>query len=389
MILDHALPEPNKPAAEHSAILQSVIANRIQAAGGGISFADYMHTALYEPGLGYYMAGAAKFGETGDFITAPETSSLFGQSIACQAAQVLDCVQGAILELGAGTGKLALSIIDSLHERTDLTYFILEPSADLAQRQQQLLESRLPASAMSRVKWLTQLPDSFEGIVLANEVMDALPVERFSSLDGQVMQLCVTENLSVESRLAPASLTEAVVAIEADLGRVFDPDYTSELSGYLPAWLGSLASMLTRGVLLLIDYGYPRHEFYSPERNNGTLTCYYRHRAHDDPFFWPGLQDITAHVDFTAVAEAALKHELELLGYAPQSAFLLDNHLLDLAEAHRAQAQSETDLISVSKEVKTLTLPGEMGERFQVMALGKGYDYPLQGFSTLDLTHRL
>lgn len=389
MIQDRALPEPDKQAAEHSAKLQAVLVDRIRVAGGGISFADYMNGALYEPGLGYYMAGAAKFGNQGDFVTAPETSPLFGQSIANQAAQVLDCVPGDILELGAGTGKLALTIIECLHERKDFAYFILEPSADLAQRQRQLLESRLPRPALSCVKWLTELPESFEGVVLANEVMDALPVERFCSHDGQVMQLCVTADFALEPRLAPATLTEAVVAIEADLGRVFDHGYVSELSPYLAAWMASLASMLTRGVLLLSDYGYPRSEYYSPERAQGTLSCYYRHRVHDDPFFWPGLQDITAHVDFTSVAEAALAHEFELLGYAPQSAFLLDNNLLGLAEARRKHAKSETDLISVSREVKTLTLPGEMGERFQVMALGKGYDYPLQGYSSLDLSHRL
>ncbi|MFK7860848.1 MAG: class I SAM-dependent methyltransferase [Granulosicoccus sp.] len=383
------LPEPDDLARAHSERLRALIVDSTHAAGGVISFSDYMKSALYEPGLGYYMAGAAKFGAEGDFITAPEISPLFGQSIASQIAEVLDCVGGSVLELGAGSGKLALSIIGQLRSRPDFSYFILEPSAELVQRQKRLLQSALPAEDLASVVWLDKLPARFDGVVIANEVMDALPVERFQVASGALQQLCVTDNLAVEPRPANDALIKAVAAIEADIGHAMPEGYESEVCMLLSPWVGSLSTLLGKGIVLLIDYGYPRREFYSQERNRGTLTCYYRHRAHDDPFFLPGLQDITAHVDFTAVVEAGLASDLELIGYASQSAFLLDNKLLELADTVRASLSSEADRIMLTRAIKTLTLPGEMGERFQVMALGKGYDRPLQGFRSQDLAYRL
>ncbi len=382
------LPQPDANARAHSERLRQALLERIRQQGA-LSFADYMEQVLYEPGLGYYMAGAAKFGEEGDFITAPEVSPLFGATLANEIRGVLLHTGGGILEFGAGSGKLALSILQALSDVDDLTYTIMEPSAELVSRQQQLLREALDASVFQRIRWLDALPDAFTGVIVANEVMDALPVERFRKSDGKVMQLCVNDSLETVSQAAGDTLQAAVDAIEDDLGEPLFDGYQSEVCLLLKPWLASLSQTLTRGVVLLIDYGYPRREYYLPERVQGTLACYYRHRTHDNPFQWPGLQDITAHVDFTAVAEAAVAQELDLLGYASQSAFLLDNQLLDLMGQESARSESDMQKIALARAVKTLTLPGEMGERFQVMALGRGYDLRLQGFSTQDLSYRL
>jgi len=384
-----ALPEPDDTARAHSQRLQALIKGKIRKAGGAVSFADYMNSVLYEPGLGYYMAGAAKFGAEGDFITAPEVSPLFGMAMAEQIKEVLGTDGGSVLELGAGSGKLALSIINALRGRPALAYFILEPSAELVQRQRQFLQTKLSEKELASVTWIDELPNEFDGVVIANEVMDALPVERFRMTAGVPQQLCVTEAFIVEARLANEKLMKCVATIEADLGHPLPEAYESEVGTLLAPWMKSLATTLNKGILLLVDYGYPRAEYYSTERNRGTLTCYYRHRAHDDPFFLPGLQDITAHVDFTAVAEAGFANNLELIGYASQSAFLLDNNLLGLADTMLVGVNSEADRVALARAIKTLTLPGEMGERFQVMALGKGYDRPLQGFRSQDLAYRL
>jgi len=389
----HEFPAPDAVAAAHSDRLQRVLSERVRDAGGFLSFCDYMNGALYEPGLGYYMAGAAKFGERGDFTTAPEVSPLFGKALAAQIVEVLDNTGGSVLELGAGSGKLALSIIEALIDRPaaspSFTYSILEPSAELAQRQKQLLEQSLPAQLFEKVCWLTTLPTAFTGVIVANEVMDALPVERFRVKDNTLYQLGVTEDFTVQAVPASGVLHKAFSAIEADLGRTLPEGYESEICTRLSPWIQSLAQALESGVLLLVDYGYPRREFYAEERNRGTLACYYQHRAHDDPFFLPGIQDITAHVDFTGVVEAGVACNLDLLGYASQSAFLLDNDILDLADTARQKLDREVDRIVLAKGIKTLTLPGEMGERFQVMALGKRYDQPMRGFRTQDLAYRL
>jgi SAM-dependent MidA family methyltransferase len=347
-----------------------------------------MEQVLYEPGLGYYMAGAAKFGAAGDFITAPEVSPLYGAALGNEVQAILANHGGGILELGAGSGSLALSMLQSWSQARIPEYTILEPSAELAHRQRVLLSAHLGSGVCERVSWVSALPDSFHGVIIANEVMDALPVERFIAGEP-VQQVCVSAELTTMTRPAGRDLLEAVQAIEQDLGTVLSPGYSSEVCLYLKPWLASLAHALRSGVLLLVDYGYPRREYYLPERHQGTLACYYRHRAHGDPFYWPGLQDITAHVDFTAVAEVAASHELDLLGYASQSAFLLDNDLLQLAQDLAAGQQREVQRLAISQAVKTLTLPGEMGERFQVMALGKGYEQPLRGFRTQDLSYRL
>ncbi len=382
------LPVPDAIAQEHSDRLKQLLVGRIRASEMPLSFADYMAQALYEPGLGYYMAGAAKFGESGDFITAPEVSPLFGASLAVQASQVLATVGGGVLELGAGSGRLAVSILQASELQEAYPYWILEPSAELVARQKTLLRETLSEAQFERVTWLDTLPAQFTGLIIANEVMDALPVERFI-IGDTVEQVVVAEDLSSDTVSANTGLLAAVRALEEDMGRALAPGYSSEVCLLLKPWLAGLAACLERGAMILIDYGYPRSEYYSDERVAGTLACYYRHRMHDNPYLYPGLQDITAHVDFTRVAESAVELDLELLGYASQSAFLLDNDLLGLADEQRQLLNNERDRIQMAAAIKTLTLPGEMGERFQVIALGKGYDLPLRGFRTQDLSYRL
>ena len=385
--IDSALPAPSDDALAHSRALERFIRAQCADRTESMSFADYMNLALYQPGMGYYMAGAAKFGAQGDFVTAPELSPLFGATLANQALSALAVTGGGVLELGAGSGALAAGFLEVLSQPID--YTILEPSAELQQRQRSLLQQRLSAAQFAAIQWIDQLPASFTGVVIANEVMDALPVERFKVIGGRLQQQYVSGELEAHFDLPSNALQTAVSAIERDLGRELAEDYSSEVCLLLEPWVASLADVLQTGVVLLADYGYPRQEYYSPERQEGTLSCYYRHRMHSDPFLWPGLQDITAHVDFTAVVEAGVGNGLDLLGYASQSAFLLDNGLLALMEEQLQELPGEADRIALSKVVKTLTLPGEMGERFQVMALGKNFDEPLQGFQTQDLSYRL
>jgi len=427
-----ALPEPDRVGREHSERLAALIDERV--ARGPLPFLDYMALALYTPGLGYYMAGAPKFGAEGDFVTAPELSPVFGQCLAAQCREVLAAlvapvagatdeggtheagtrgasapgagapggdVEPGVLELGAGSGRLAASVIAAFGERPP-RYTILEPSAELRARQRTLLSTELPDAAFARVEWIDTLPARVDGVILANEVMDALPVERFVRWRGRTLQVCVERSdgggavggadrarFNDATRPAPDALADAVATIETDLGHALPDGYTSELCPSLGPWVASLGDALGRGVVLLADYGYPRRELYLPERASGTLACYYRHRTHDDPYFWPGLQDITAHVDFTRVAEAGTGAGLALLGYATQAAFLLGCDLTGLAEHRRDALGTEAARIEDARAVRTLTLPGEMGERFQFIAFGKDYDRALRGFELQDLTHRL
>jgi len=307
---------------------------------------------------------------------------------------------GGLLELGAGSGRLALSIVQSLPIEAWREYVIIEPSAELQQRQQVLLSEQLPPEAMAKVRWSSTLPEVFNGVILANEVMDALPVERLvrtkNGFDVEVVGLSESNahSFSVSTRtldfLPPAhaeALSNAFAHVEADLSRPWAEGYRSEVSLLLKPWVESLAACLTHGVLLLIDYGYPRKEYYLDERRDGTLQCFYQHHAHHDITFWPGLQDITAHVDFTSVVEAGDAAGLSLLGYTSQAAFLLACGITDKAKLPAA-AQT-VSRVQQQQAINRLTLPGEMGERFQVMALGRALDTALQGFSFLDLSHRL
>jgi len=385
-----SLPEPDALALKHSQLLCEILDTKMQS--GPVSFADYMHTALYEPGLGYYMAGSQKFGSGGDFITAPEISPLFGMCVANQCRQVLQLTGGHVLELGAGSGKLAAAVVEALSDMESASYYILEPSAELQQRQQESLTLALTPDLFSRIHWISELPTDFIGVCIANEVMDALPVELFTVHAGQRMQVCVQKgdaSFEYTEQPAPDALIQLIDGIEADIGIPFEAGFRSEVCGLLNPWISGLAHSLKHGALLLSDYGYPRREYYMPERLAGTLSCFYQHRTHDNPFFYPGLQDITAHVDFTRVVEAGADAGLGLLGYTSQASFLLDTGLLSLSEPIFDACENEKERITLARQIKTLTLPGEMGERFQFMALGKNLETSLQGFSSQDLSHRL
>jgi SAM-dependent MidA family methyltransferase len=385
------LPGLTADEAELGERLSARVREAIAAAGGWISFARYMDLALYEPGLGYYSAGARKFGEGGDFVTAPEVAPVFSRCMAGQCAEVLALRGGDVLELGAGSGAMAAAMLAELESLGALPahYLILDLSADLRERQHATLKAAVP-HLLERVEWLDCLPDGFEGAVVANEVLDALPVDRFAWRGGEARALGVAVGADgFEWAEAPAgpALRSAVDAIRRDCSADWPDGYVSEVNTGLAPWLAAVAGALTRGVVLLVDYGLPRREFYAAERSAGTLLCHFRHRFNDDPFARPGLQDITAWVDFTAVAEAAESAGLDVIGYTTQAHFLIGNDLTG-----RLRDVAGLDLVqrvNLARQAMVLTLPGEMGERFKVIGLAKGYDAPLRGFAVRDLRHML
>jgi SAM-dependent MidA family methyltransferase len=387
-----SLPQPDAVSAAHSERCADYIRSRIHDAGGSISFAEFMHYALYAPRLGYYSAGTRKFGDDGDFVTAPEISPLFGRVIARQCAAVLRNVPGgAILEFGAGSGRLALEVLRTLDELDALPteYSIMEVSADLRERQQRLLRRELPGIA-DRISWLDRMPETQRGVVIANEVLDALPVERFMRRSGGVCQLRVGDEggeFVFVDEPAPDILAAAVESIEKDIGERLPDNYVSEVSLAAPAWLRDVAQMLEHGMILLFDYGVSRREYYAPDRNEGWLRCHFRHRAHSDPLILTGIQDLTAWVDFSAIAEVAERGGLEILGYVSQSQFLLagdiEAELQDFAEMP-IESQLQT-----AAQIKMLTLPGEMGENVKCLGLARG-DIPRPAaFDSADRTHTL
>ncbi len=389
----YALPAPEPAAAAHSARLVEAIRAEMATGGGAIPFARFMELALYAPGLGYYRAGARKFGAGGDFVTAPELSPLFSRCVARQCQQILARLGGGhILELGAGSGVMAaamlqeLDALDSLPER----YEILELSAELRERQQQTLAAQAPR-LQTRVCWLDTLPAAgFSGVMVANEVMDAMPVERFriTPAGPRPLQVAWEKDCFIwrEGEAAPA-LTDAVNRLQETLGYALPLAYESEFNARLPGWIAALAESLASGVALLIDYGYPRREYYQPARRTGTLRCYYRHRVHADPLLLPGLQDITASVDFSALADAALNAGLAVGGYTRQNYFLFGCGLENLLA--EVDPTDTVPYLRLSNQVKLLTLPGEMGELCKAIALCKRMDAPLRGFSFLDERGRL
>ena len=391
------LPTPDVAAQAHSSRLSGLICDEIKASDGQITFARYMALALYAPGLGYYSAGAHKLGEAGDFITAPELSSLFSRCVARQCHQVLTqlaiCLGGGdILEVGAGSGVLAADVLAALETLDCLPrhYFILEVSADLRQRQQQMVEIRVPHLA-DRVRWLDTLPaQGFQGVVLANELLDAMPAHVFRMEVGGASERYVTwdEERFIWSSgpLSDARLVARIVAIAQEQGELA-PGYTSEINLAAEDWLRSIAALLECGMVLLIDYGFPRHEYYHVERSGGTLMCHYRHRAHGDPLILPGLQDITAHIDFTALAEVASETGLAVAGFTTQAYFLLSSGLSEMAAVHDPADVKQH--LMVTQQVKKLTLPSEMGELFKVMALTRNIELPLLGFTFQDQRRRL
>jgi SAM-dependent MidA family methyltransferase len=386
------LPEASEAALRHSRAVKQLIQAELAAAGGWISFERYMRLALYAPGMGYYSGGAAKFGQEGDFVTAPEISALFGRSIAQQAAQVLELTGGGgdILEFGAGTGKLALDLLLELEKLGSLPgqYFILEVSAELQQRQRLLFERAAPHLA-SRVAWLEHLPAEFTGLILANEVLDAMPAHLLAWRGTDLFERGVTSH-DDEFQWSDRPLREGeLLAAARELNLRIDPggDYISEINLDTRRFMLSLGDVLRRGVILLIDYGFGRDEYYHPQRNRGTLVCHYRHRVHDNPFYLPGLQDITSHVDFSAVADVARNAGLELLGYTSQAYFLINCGITGILA--QSPAENAKDYLPLANQVQKLVSPAEMGELFKVIAFGKNVRHPLAGFISGDKSRML
>ncbi len=391
------LPVPDTDAQTHSAHLCQVIQEQIIAAGGRIPFWKFMELALYAPGLGYYSAGAHKFGAGGDFVTAPELSPLFSRCVATALAPVLQSLgsEATLLELGGGSGAFAEACVLHLQEANALpsSYAILEPSADLRQRQRERLQRTLPAELFARFEWLDgPIAAPWNGVVFANEVIDALPTPRFTIRDGQVLEECVAlDGDGVFVRIdapADAMLAGAVRQLESHLPQPLEDGYRSEVLMQLPYWMQAVVGGLQHGALLLIDYGYARSEYYLPERREGTLRGFRQHHVSNDVFAWPGLQDITASVDFTALAEAGVAAGFEFSGYCAQASFLLAHRLQDHLMVAESQAPDEAARHNLRQQVKRLTLPSEMGERFQAMGFQRGVDFE-PAFALGDLSHRL
>lgn len=388
-----SLPEPSPDAQAASRELSACIAASVRAAGGWLPFVDYMDMALHLPGLGYYAGGSLKFGPQGDFVTAPELTPLFGQALARQVAQILaggavppaPTLPAIVLEVGAGSGRLAADLLHELERLGALParYEILELSGELRARQQRTIATTVPHLA-ERVVWLDELPETFCGCVVANELLDALPTHAVAWRDTGLMERGVVltdDGFAWAERPAGSPLAAAMAALD-----VAAP-YESEISLAARAWVAEWGRRLMCGALLLIDYGLPRHELYHPQKSRGTLRCHYRQRAHDNPFWWPGLSDITSHVDFTAIAEAGFDAGLDVLGYTSQAAFLINCGIGELLTA-RQQTGGEQAL-RANGAVQTLIAPGEMGELFKVIALGRGIDTPLIGFARGDRRHAL
>ena len=375
------LPPPTAGQAAHSERLRAHIAAEIGAAGGWMPFDRYMHLVLYAPGLGYYAAGATKFGDApagGDFVTAPEISPLFAQSLATQIAEIFKQGPPHILEFGAGSGRLAFDLLAALRAQGVRCeqYSIVEVSPDLRERQQ----ARLGGEP---VEWLTGPPRGFSGVMLANEVLDVMPVRLFVRRDGGVLERGVIvrdTGFAFAERAAPSDMQAAVAEIEHELGALPD-GYASEIGFAARAWMRSVADWLDRGALLAIDYGFPRREYYHPQRLMGTIMCHYRHHAHADAFWLPGLNDVTAHVDFTAMADAAHEGGLQVLGYTSQAHFLLNCGWAD----HLSGAPGPAQVGAAHR----LVSEAEMGELFKVLAVGRGVAGPLAGFARGDRRSRL
>jgi SAM-dependent MidA family methyltransferase len=427
------LPPLSADEQQHSAAVAARLREAVTAAGGWLSFEHFMELALYAPGLGYYSAGSAKIGSGGDFVTAPEISDLFSRCVASQCAQVLSVTGGEILELGAGTGRMAGAVLESLAAAGVLPdrYYILEVSADLAERQRARLSS-LPLSLRERVVWLERLPESpFRGVILANEVLDALPCQRFvveaqgastsgglaaaepgaheSAVHGPAVHVSAARgsavhesashglvvhelgvslqgDLLIERAASPdAALARACENLLQELPQPLPPGYTSEICLKLEPWIASVGECLERGLMLLFDYGLPRSHYYHPQRVNGTLRCHFKQLAHDNPYINVGVQDITAWVDFTRVAEAGVAAGLDVTGFCTQAAFLLATGIESLV----AGAVGVVEAARLAGEARRLLMPGEMGEAFKAIALTRDYDAALSGFALQDLRHSL
>ena len=382
--VESALPVPDREALAVSQELSTRIAAEIARCGGWLSFARYMEMALYEPGLGYYSNPGQVFGAAGDFVTAPELTPLFGATLARQVSPWLKdpALAGSgqvVLEVGGGSGMLAAQLLNALDNvgHHEVRYLILELSAERREHQRQTLKSLAPG-LMDRVGWLDTFPESFAGVVVANELLDAMPVQLFEwrvDAEAELQEMGVTwvdGQFAWAPRPADAVLTETVTALRNRLGpegAQWHSPYRSEVCPAQQAWMRTLADCMTAGVVMLLDYGFAAPEYYHPQRDQGTLMCHYRHRSHADPFLWPGLSDITAHVDFTALARAATAEGFSLVGYTSMAAFLLNAGLLDeLADLPR---EPESFWFAQAQAVQQLISEAEMGELFKVIAFEK------------------
>lgn len=386
-------PLPDPQALASSKHLQTLICSEIEEQGGHISFCHFMDMALHAPGLGYYNAGCHKFGEQGDFITAPEISSLFSQCVARSIQPVIATLdKGSVLEVGAGSGVMAVELLKEFSQLDCLpeAYYILELSAELRARQRDTIMQHSPA-LLEKVQWLDKLPEDFTGVVLANELLDTMPVHRFCITNHGPFELCVARGEQgftwVNKAFSDQYLIQRITDIQIQWDTHLSSVYTSEINLSAEAWLRSVSESLKKGLILLFDYGFAAHEYYHPQRDNGTLMCHYRHRAHGDPLILVGLQDITAHIDFTAMAAAAKDSGLALAGYTTQAEFLLTSGLPELIS--KFDSQDSKRHIMLTAQVKKLTMPHEMGELFKVMAFTQNMDHKLASFSRHDLRNRL
>ena len=376
-----SMPSPDRVASEQSQRVAAHIAGEIERAGGWIPFDRYMQLVLYAPHLGYYVAGARKFGDSaegGDFVTAPEISPLFAQALAQQFIELFRQVPARIVEFGAGSGALASDLLAALSKCQIAleSYSIVEISSDLIARQRERLRG-------APVQWLSAPPDGFSGVMLANEVLDVMPVRLFVKRGAETFERGVTSRSSgfaFDERRAGDDLAAAVRAIEGELGALPD-GYSSEVNLIAQGWMRSSAHWLARGALLVIDYGFPQREYYHPQRLMGTVMCHFRHHAHSDPLWLPGLNDLTAHVDFSAMAAAAHAARLEVLGYTSQAHFLLNCGALDQLQAHPTARNSGA--------LQRLVSEAEMGELVKVLMVGRGVQEPLIGFARGDRRHAL
>lgn len=397
------LPSPSFEAQAHSAQLCEKIKQAIWQNNGWTSFADFMQMALYTPEFGYYAGGLDKFGEGGDFVTAPEISALFGQALANQIAEILPQVDGNVLELGAGSGKLAQDILLRLAELAQYpNYFILEVSSHLRAVQQQNLKKNLPSEIFARVVWLDTLPENFSGVIVANEVLDALPVHIVRQTEESIFERGIAEkngeliwqekNLATQSQAGEFTEASNLSALEKQLLAQVQQQQLpiGMVTEFCPAATGlmqSLSQCLQQGAIMLIDYGFSAREYYHPQRGQGTLMCHYRHYAHDDPLKFIGLQDITAHVNFTQIAEAGVASGLAFAGYTTQAQFLLNCGLLDLMQT--ISPDNIREYAPMAAAVQKLLSPAEMGELFKVIGFTKNLDATFIGFARGDKAHTL
>lgn len=385
--LPEALPEPDAVARAHSAAVVAELRAKIAAAGDFLPFDRYMQHVLYAPSLGYYVAGARKFGADGDFVTAPEMTSLFSAALATQVDAILNATQARqLVELGAGSGALAADLLNALAARDALPaqYLILDVSPELRERQRATIAARAPAH-LARVAWIDAPPATIDGAVVMNEVLDAIPPRIVMRRSDTWFERGVTLQPALAWAECPM-VDEALIALAAER---FPPeiDYTSEINVMAEALIDDLAKRMLGGAMLIVDYGYPQHEYYTPARNGGTLLAHYRHRALADPFVWPGLVDLTTHVDFTAMAIAGVDAGLSVAGYASQAAFLVNSGILDALQA--TGAPTSPAYMREASAVQKLLAPMEMGETFKVLALARGDDIAWSGFAQGDRTHKL